>query len=70
MNKRTILIKQHHISLVQITEVSMTSVIGTQLEMADDTHEPSNVIERKAQQVADALGISYEEAERLVIHNS
>ena len=70
MNKRTILIKQHHISLVQITEVSMTSVIGTQLEMADDTHEPSNVIERKAQQVADALGISYEEAERLVIHHS
>ena len=70
MNKRTILIKQHHISLVLITEVSMTSVIGTQLEMADDTHEPSNVIERKAQQVADALGISYEEAERLVIHHS
>ena len=70
MNKRTILIKQHRISFVQITEVSMTSVIGTQLEMADDTHEPSNVIERKAQQVADALGISYEEAERLVIHHS
>ena len=70
MNKRTILIKQHHISLVLITEVSMTSVIGTQLEMADDTHEPSKVIERKAQQVADALGISYEEAERLVIHHS
>lgn len=69
MNKRTILIKQHRISFVQITEVSMTSVIGTQLEMADDTHEPSNVLIRKIEQVAELLGCSEEEAQRLVLHH-
>lgn len=65
MTKRTILIKQFRSA--RIAEISMTSVIGTQLEMADDTFEPSNVIQRKVEAIADVLGCTHEEAERIVL---
>ena len=69
MNKRTTLIKRF-VRTVKVTEVSLTSVYQEQIDVACDEHEPSNVIERKAELIADALGITYEEAERLVIHHS
>lgn len=67
MAKRTILIKRFN--SIRITEVSMTSVIGTQLEMADDTFEPSNVIQRKVEAVAELLGCTEAEAQRIVLHH-
>lgn len=68
MNKRTILIKRF-VRTVRVTEVSLTSVHNEQLDVSSDEFEPSNVIERKAELIADVLGITYEEAERLVIHH-
>ena len=66
MTKRTILIKRH-VRTTRITEVSLTSVYDEQIELADDELEPTNVIGRKAEAVADVLGCTYEEAERIVL---
>ena len=66
MTKRTILIKRH-VRTTRITEVSLTSAYNEQIELADDEFEPTNVIDRKAKAVADVLGCTYEEAERIVL---
>ena len=65
MAKRTILIKQFR--SVRITEISLTSVHEEQIDLADDTFEPSNVIQRKAEAVAELLGCTEAEAERIVL---
>ena len=65
MTKRTILIKQFR--SVRITEISLTSTHNEQIDLADDTFEPSNVIDAKCEAIADILGCSYEEAERIVL---
>ena len=66
MTKRTILIKQYRTN-VKITEISLTSIHDDQIDLADDEYEPSNVISRKAEAIADVLGCTYEEAERIVL---
>ncbi len=65
MTKRTILIKRF--TSVRITEVSLTSIHDEQIELADDEYEPTAVIGRKAEAIADVLGCTYEEAERIVL---
>lgn len=65
MASRTILIKQFR--SVRITEISLTSVHEEQIDLADDEYEPSNVIDRKAETIAELLGCTYEEAERIVL---
>ena len=66
MTKRTILIKRFT-RTVRVTEVSLTSIRDEQIDLADDEYEPSNVIGRKAEAIADVLGCTYEEAERIVL---
>ena len=66
MAKRTILIKRFT-RTVRVTEVSLTSIRDEQIDLADDEYEPSNVIGRKAEAIADVLGCTYEEAERIVL---
>ena len=66
MAKRTILIKQFR--SVRITEISLTSVHEEQIDLADDTFEPSNVIQRKVEAVAELLGCTEAEAQRIVLH--
>ena len=66
MTKRTILIKRFT-RTVRVTEVSLTSIHDEQIDLADDEYEPSNVISRKAEAIADVLGCTYEEAERIVL---
>lgn len=66
MTKRTILIKRFT-RTVRVTEVSLTSIHDDQIDLADDELEPTNVIGRKAEAVADVLGCTYEEAERIVL---
>ena len=66
MTKRTILIKQYR-TTVRVTEISLTSIHDDQIDLADDEYEPSNVISRKAEAIADVLGCTYEEAERIVL---
>ena len=65
MNKRTILIKQFR--SVRITEISLTSVHEEQIDLADDEYEPSNMLIRKIEQVAELLGCTEAEAERIVL---
>lgn len=67
MAKRTILIKRF--SSVRITEVSLTSIHDEQIDLADDTLEPSNVIQRKVEAVAELLGCTEAEAQRIVLHH-
>ena len=68
MNKRTILIKRF-VRTVRVTEVSLTSVHEEQIDMPCDELEPSNMLIRKIEQVAELLGCSEEEAQRLVLHH-
>lgn len=68
MNKRTILIKRF-VRTVRVTEVSLTSVHEEQIDVSSDELEPSNVLIRKVEQVAELLGCSEEEAQRLVLHH-
>lgn len=63
MTKRVVTIKRQPRTLVHIVEVSFDVCD----EVADLDSEPSAVIGRKAEAVADLLGCSYEQAERLVI---
>lgn len=67
MAKRTILIKRFN--SIRITEVSLTSVHEEQIDLADDTFEPSNVIQRKVEAVAELLGCTEAEAQRIVLHH-
>ena len=66
MTKRTILIKRFT-RTVRVTEVSLTSIRDEQIDLADDEYEPTVVIGRKAKAIADVLGCTYEEAERIVL---
>ena len=66
MTKRTISIKQQPRALVRITEVSF-DLYGDIVDIADSESEPTSVIERKAEAIAELLGCSYEQAERIVI---
>lgn len=66
MTKRTILIKRFT-RTVRVTEVSLTSIHDDQIDLADNEHEPTVVISRKAEAIADVLGCTYEEAERIVL---
>ena len=68
MTSRTILIKRF-VRTVRVTEVSLTSVHEEQIDVACDEHEPSNVLIRKIEQVAELLGCSEEEAQRIVLHH-
>lgn len=68
MNKRTILIKRF-VRTVRVTEVSLTSVHEEQIDVPCDELEPSNVLIRKIEQVAELLGCSEEEAQRIVLHH-
>ncbi len=61
--RRTVTIKRQ----VRITEVSLTSIHEEQIDLADDTFEPSNVIARKIEAVAELLGCTEAEAERIVL---
>lgn len=65
--KRTILIKRF-VRTVRVTEVSLTSVHEEQIDVPCDELEPSNVLIRKVEQVAELLGCSEEEAQRLVLN--
>ena len=65
MASRTILIKQFR--SVRITEISLTSAHEEQIDLACEEYEPSNVIDRKAKAIAELLGCTYEEAERIVL---
>lgn len=49
------------------TEVSLTNLSDEITDLADDTFEPTNVIDAKCEAIADILGCSYEEAERIVL---
>ncbi len=66
--KRTILIKRF-VRTVKVTEISLTTVHNEQLDVSSDEFEPSNVLIRKIEQVAELLGCSEEEAQRLVLHH-
>lgn len=63
MPKRTILIKQYHSPWQRVSEVSIEP-----LDLADDELEPTNIIDRKTEAVADLLGCTYEEAERIILN--
>lgn len=66
--KRTILIKRF-VRSVKVTEISLTTVHNEQLDVSSDEFEPSNVLIRKIEQVAELLGCSEEEAQRIVLHH-
>lgn len=68
MTSRTILIKRF-VRTVRVTEVSLTTVHNEQLDVSSDELEPSNVLIRKVEQIAELLGCSEEEAQRLVLHH-
>ena len=63
MTKRTVTIKRQPRAFIRVVEVSFDVCD----EVADLDSEPSSIIGRKAEAVADLLGCSYEQAERLVI---
>ena len=63
MPKRTILIKQYRSPQLHMTEVSIEH-----LDLADDELEPTNIIDRKTEAVADLLGCTYEEAEHIILN--
>lgn len=64
--KRTILIKRF-VRTVRVTEVSLTSVHEEQIDVPCDELEPSNVLIRKVEQVAELLGCTEAEAQRIVL---
>jgi hypothetical protein len=67
MTKRTITvrIKQQPRALVRVTEVSF-DLYEDIVDFSDSESEPSAVIGRKAEAIAELLGCSYEQAERIV----
>ena len=68
MASRTVLIKRY-VRSVRVTEISLTSIHEEQIDLADDTFEPSNVIQRKVEAVAELLGCTEAEAQRIVLHH-
>ena len=62
MTKRTVRIKPQPRAFVRVVEVSFDFD-----DFVDLDSEPSEVISRKADAIAELLGCSYEQAERLVI---
>lgn len=50
--------------------MSLTSVIEQQIDIADDTHDPYQVIVRYTEQIALELNISEEEAQRLLLRRT
>lgn len=55
---------------VKTVEISLTSYYEEQIDLADDTYEPANVIGRKVDAIVELLGCTEEEAERIVLdHN-
>lgn len=63
---RIVRIKRQTRAVVRITEVSL-SWDDSQEDIPDYEAEPSAVIGRKAEMVAELLGCSYEEAEHVVL---
>ena len=63
MTKRTVTIKRQPRAFIRVVEVSFDVCE----EIADLDSEPSAVIGRKAEAVADLLGCSYEQAEQIVL---
>lgn len=63
MSRYTVTIKRQ----VRITEVSLTSLLEEQIDVPSTEFEPTNVIDAKCEAIADILGCSYEEAERIVL---
>lgn len=66
MASRTVLIKRY-VRSVRVTEISLTSIHEEQIDLSDDEHEPTNMIDAKCNQLVDILGCTYEEAERLIL---
>lgn len=50
--------------------LSLTSMIEQQVDIADDTHDPYQVIVRYTEQIAFELNISEEEAQRLLLRRA
>lgn len=67
MASRETYIKQLRITNVQITLVSMTSVVEEQIDIVDGDSDPYHVVQRKIGRVMELLDCSEEEAERLVL---
>lgn len=63
MSRYTVTIKRQ----VRTTEVSLTSLLEEQIDVPSTEFEPTNVIDAKCEAIADILGCSYEEAERIVL---
>lgn len=68
MASRETYIKQLRITNVQITLVSMTSVVEEQIDIVDEGSDPYHVVQRKIGRVMELLDCSEEEAERLVLN--
>lgn len=51
----------------RVMTVSLTSVLEEQIDVADDTHDPYQVIVRRTEQIAFELRITEEEAEQLLL---
>lgn len=68
MASRETYIKQLRITNVQITLVSMTSVVEEQIDIVDEEGDPYHVVQRKIGRVMELLDCSEEEAERLVLN--
>ena len=63
MTKRTVTIKRQPRMQVRITRVEFS----LDEDAVDLDSEPSAIISRKAEAIAELLGCSYEEAERIVL---
>ena len=51
-------------------EISLTSVMEEQIDIADDTHDPYQVIVRRTESIAFERDISEEEAQRLLLRRT
>lgn len=54
----------------RVVTLSLTSMIEQQVDIADDTHDPYQVIVRYTEQIAFELNISEEEAQRLLLRRA
>ena len=63
MSRCTVTIKRQ----VRTIEISLTDRFDEITDLADNSLEPSNVIDTKCEAIADILGCTYEEAERIVL---
>lgn len=65
MASRTVLIKRY--TQVKVTEFSLTSHKGEQLDVACEDLDPFNVMSAKIEALSDILDCSLEEAERFLL---